>query len=198
MNNESPARPEFNKQQKNYNSYKKKPYFINIYDFRGQWNVWFVVVRHSQAWLYILSIFWVFIPEGKLSSLIYGNMSDTFVYIYMYVCIYRSIVIKNISTCILEAESQNYRNCKWTSNCSVLNRSTPQQENTNIKYHAIYMEQFIFLNSFLTLCVSFVFHVSRPTGSISAIVTLYYLLQIITDMYKDSILIWNINLNTCG
>jgi hypothetical protein len=39
------------------------------------------------------------------------------------------------------------------------------------------MEQFIFLNSFLTLCVSFVFHVSRPTGSISAIVTLYYLLQ---------------------
>jgi hypothetical protein len=125
-------------------------------------------------------------------------MSDTFVYIYMYVCIYRSIVIKNISTCILEAESQNYRNCKWTSNCSVLNRSTPQQENTNIKYHAIYMEQFIFLNSFLTLCVSFVFHVSRPMGSISAIVTLYYLLQIITDMYKDSILIWNINLNTCG
>ena len=36
MNNESPARPEFNKQQKNYNSYKKNPYFINIYDFRGQ------------------------------------------------------------------------------------------------------------------------------------------------------------------
>ena len=25
------------------------------------------------------------IPEGKLSSLIYGNMSNTFVYIYMYI-----------------------------------------------------------------------------------------------------------------
>jgi hypothetical protein len=138
------------------------------------------------------------IPEGILSSLIYGNMSDTFVYIYMYVCIYRSIVINNISTCIVEAESQHYRNWKWTSNSSVLNRSTPQQENRNNKYHAIYMEQFIFLNSFLTLCVSFVFHVYRPTGSISAIVTLYYLVKIITDMYKDSILKWNINLNTCG
>jgi hypothetical protein len=52
------------------------------------------------------------IPEGILSSLIYGNMSDTFVYIYMYVCIYRSIVINNISTCIVEAESQHYRNWK--------------------------------------------------------------------------------------
>jgi len=48
------------------------------------------------------------------------------------------------------------------------------------------------------LCVSFVFNISRSTESISTKVTLYYLLKMITGMYKDSILIWNINLNTCG
>jgi len=31
-----------------------------------------------------------------------------------------------------------------------------------------------------------------------AIVTLHNEVKIITGMYKDSILIWNINLNTCG
>jgi hypothetical protein len=46
--------------------------------------------------------------------------------------------------------------------------------------------------------VSFVFNISRNTGSISTKVTLYYLLKIITGMYKESILKWNIYLNTCG
>jgi len=47
------------------------------------------------------------------------------------------------------------------------------------------------------LCVSCVFNVSGPTGSISAMVPLRYLVKIIIGMYKDSILISNINLNTC-
>ena len=50
---------------------------------------------------------------------------------------------------------------------------------------------------YLSLCVSFLFYVSRPTGSMSAIVTLHNEVKIITGMYKDSILIWNINSDTC-
>jgi hypothetical protein len=52
--------------------------------------------------------------------------------------------------------------------------------------------------SYLALCSFFVlFYVSRPTGSMSAIVTLHNEVKIITGMYKDSILIWNINSDTC-
>ena len=46
------------------------------------------------------------------------------------------------------------------------------------------------------LCVLFVFNVSRPTGSISAIVAFHNLLKIITGMYKDKILTSNNNLST--
>ena len=46
-------------------------------------------------------------------------------------------------------------------------------------------------------CASCVFNVSGPTGSISALVPLHYLVKIINGMYKDSILISNINLSTC-
>jgi len=53
----------------------------------------------------------IFILDGELSTLVYGNMSD--IYLYICVCVDRSIVINNISKCISEAETQNYRNCKW-------------------------------------------------------------------------------------
>ena len=72
-----------------------------------------------------------FILEGELSTLIYSNMSD--MYLYICVCIDRSIVINNISKYISEAETQNYRNCKWKSNISVLNRSTSQNAQENKK-----------------------------------------------------------------
>ena len=128
-------------------------------------------------------------------------MAICLTYIFIYVCIDRSIEINNISQCILEDAIQNYSNCKWKSNSSVLNRNTSQQMHK--KTRTININEYTW-NSldrhdfYLMPCVSFVFNISRNTGSISTKVTLYCLLKIIPGMNKDSILIWNINLNACG
>jgi uncharacterized membrane protein len=73
-----------------------------------------------------------------------------------------------------------------------------EQQNTNNKYRGIHIDNFrltIFLS--LALCVSFfLFYVSRPTGSITAIVAFHNLVKIITGMYKENILTSNIDLST--
>ena len=38
-----------------------------------------------------------FILDDELSTLMYGHMPDVYLYIYVYVCMDRSIVINNIS-----------------------------------------------------------------------------------------------------
>jgi hypothetical protein len=72
------------------------------------------------------------------------------------------------------------------------------QQNTDNKYRGINIEHLrltIFLSS--ALCFFFLFYVSRPTGSMSTIVALHNEVRIITGMYKDSILIRNINSDNC-